>query len=222
MSATFHENVVETLIKIGVIQRGGKNWYLSSSARMLDIPAKYSTETRKAELDKMQAHWNIEMIKNTIPKAELAEGRCIPCDGTGSVFAKFAGPFDRKTCERCNGTGKATTDRCEPPEGQREGDTHHWVINSNRVPDEFIGWWSGEAWRFPGDNGYYFPADLPGFKYGRPCPRVAKEPTAPEITMDVVRALIEQLPRGTIWKTQIDELIEYTKLALVKFRGPPA
>lgn len=36
-------------------------------------------------------------------------------------------------------------------------------------------------------------------------------------TFESVRALIEQLPRGTIWHTQIDELVAYTKLALVKF-----
>lgn len=180
MSATFHENVVETLIKIGVIQRGAENWYLSSPARMLDIPAKYSIETRDAALDQMAIHWNIKGQRD----------------------------------------GMAPAQRCEPPEGQREGDTHHWLINPNRVPDEVIGWWSGEAWQLPGDNGYYFPADLPYLKYGRPCTRVAKEPTAPEITMDTVRALVEQLPRGTIWKTQLNELIEYTKLALVRFVAP--
>lgn len=48
------------------------------------------------------------------------------------------------------------------------------------------------------------------------------ERTGGKLTADSVRALVEQLPRGTIWHTQINELIEYTKLALVKFRGPPA
>jgi hypothetical protein len=36
-------------------------------------------------------------------------------------------------------------------------------------------------------------------------------------TIESVRELVEKMPRGTIWKTQLDELVEYTNAAVVRF-----
>lgn len=150
-----------------------------------------------AALDQMAAHWDIDPA--TGRRAELSHDSCKACDGTGKI--------------------KVAT-RCEPPPEFRDKKFHwlthdgsmepffrqtdgNWLCTGSEIPDTpetlaSLGWsWDSVA----------FPVCI-----GRQV-----VPTA-----ELVRDVVEKLPRGTIWHTQLSELVAYTKLALAKFRGPPS